>query len=54
MPCGIQIPEATIEATEGENAKDQGELMEEIPSVVMAAKMAEAHGMDPRNLEEAK
>jgi hypothetical protein len=54
MPHGIQISEATIEASEGENVKDQGELMEEIPGVVMAAKMAEVHGMDLRNLEEAK
>ena len=54
MPHGIQIPEVMIKAAEGENSNDQRELMEEISGVVMAAKMAEAHGMDLRNLEEAK
>ncbi|KAF8221231.1 hypothetical protein L208DRAFT_1329313 [Tricholoma matsutake] len=55
MPHGIQIPEVTIEeVTEGKNVNDQGELMEEILGIVMTAKMAKAHGMEPRNLVEAK
>jgi Reverse transcriptase (RNA-dependent DNA polymerase) len=55
MPCGIQIPVATIEeVTKVENTNDQGEFVEEIPGIAMAAKMAEAHGMEPRNLVEAK
>jgi len=55
FPQGMVIPEATIEEVpDNESTNDQGELMEEIPSIAMAAKMAEAHGMELRNLVEAK
>jgi hypothetical protein len=51
----MNIPKATIEEVADDvNANDQGELVEEIPGVAMAAKMAEAHGMEPRNLADAK
>jgi hypothetical protein len=45
----MPVPEARIEEvdddTETENV--EGELMEEIPGVVMSAKMVEAHGLEP-------
>jgi len=54
LPQGMTVPEATIEEVDDENVNGQGELVEEIPGIAMAAKMAEAHGLEPRNLTEAK
>jgi len=54
LPWGMTVPEATIKEVDNKNLNGQGELVEEIPSVAMAAKMAEAHGLEPRNLAEAK
>jgi hypothetical protein len=52
----MPVPEARIEEVDddGETENVEGELVEEIPGIAMAAKMAEAHGLEPRNLAEAK
>lgn len=51
----MPVPEVRIEEVGGnpENENVEAELMEEIPGVAMAAKMAEAHGLEPQNLKEA-
>jgi hypothetical protein len=50
----MTVHEATIEEVdEEENVNEQGELVEEISGVVMVAKMAEAHGLEPKSLVEA-
>ena len=54
LPQGMTVPEATIKEVNNVNANGQGELVEEIPGVAMAAKMAKAHRLEPRNLVEAK
>ena len=51
----MPIPEARIEKVDNEaKTKNlEGELVEDIPSVAMAEKMAKAHGFEPQNLKEA-
>ena len=53
FPHGMPIPEARIKEVddEVETKNLEGELVEEI-HVVMAAKMAEAHGLEPQNVKE--
>jgi hypothetical protein len=54
LPRGMTVPEATIEeVAEEEDGNDHGQLEEVIPGVAMAAKMAEAHGLEPVSLAEA-
>jgi hypothetical protein len=54
FPRGMPIPEARIEEVDEETETEniEGELVEEIPGVAMAAKMVEAHGLEPQNLKE--
>ena len=54
LPQGMTVPEATIEEVNDKNVNGQGELVKEIPSIAMAAKMAKAHGLEPRNLRGKK
>jgi len=54
LPQGMTVPKATIKEVDDKNMNSQGKLVEEMPGIAMAAKMAKAHGLEPRNLVEAK
>jgi hypothetical protein len=55
FPRSMPIPETRIEGLDdaAETEDLEGQLVEEIPGIVMAAKMAEAHRLEPQNLKEA-
>jgi Reverse transcriptase (RNA-dependent DNA polymerase) len=55
FPRGMPVPEARIKEVDddAETENTEGELVEEVPGVAMAAKMADAHGLEPQNLKEA-
>ena len=55
FPQGMPVPKVMTEEVndDGETENVEGELVEEIPGTAMAAKMAEAHGLEPQSLKEA-
>lgn len=57
LPKGLQVPDEAPELeTEGEGdapATDKGEMVEDIAGMALAAKMADAEGWAPRNMQEA-